>query len=118
MVIGEPFGLIGLDMAGQVHWLQLEPTSSLPDLADLAASAALGMDVVQSIRSGQRLAAVELHQQLALPGKVRTAPAIAIGEDGLLMAAPFQLESSELQQPIYPYRNFLQAENHRTVQDG
>ncbi|NIM40510.1 MAG: response regulator [Hydrogenophaga sp.] len=118
VVIGEPFGLIGLDMAGQVHWLQLEPTSSLPDLADLAASAALGMDVVQSIRSGQRLAAVELHQQLALPGKVRTAPAIAIGEDGLLMAAPFQLESSELQQPIYPYRNFLQAENHRTVQDG
>ncbi|OJV48243.1 MAG: hypothetical protein BGO22_02560 [Hydrogenophaga sp. 70-12] len=117
VVIGEPFGLIGLDMAGQVHWLQLEPTSSLPDLADLAASAALGMEVVQAIRAGQRLAAVELHQQLALPGRVRTAPAIAIGEDGLLMAAPFQLEGTELPQPIYPYRNFLQSENHRMVQD-
>lgn len=118
VVIGEPFGLVGLDMAGQVHWLQLEPTSSLPDLADLAASAALGMDVVQSIRAGQRLAAVELHQHLGLSGRVRTAPAIAIGEDGLLMAAPFQLEPAELPQPIYPYRNFLQSENHRMVQDS
>jgi CheY-like chemotaxis protein len=117
VVIGEPFGLIGLDMAGQAHWLQLEPTASLPDLADLAASAALGMDVVQSIRAGQRLAAVELHQHLGLSGRVRTAPAIAIGEDGLLMAAPFKLDPGELPQPIYPYRNFLQAENHRRVND-
>jgi hypothetical protein len=33
------------------------------------------------------------------------------------MAAPFKLEGTELPQPIYPYRNFLQSENHRMVQD-
>ena len=104
-------------MPGTAHWLQLEPTASLGDLAELAASAALGMDVVQAVRDGRRLAAVELHQQLALRGPVRTAPANPIGEDGLLMAASFPIAANELPQPIYAYQHFLQAENHRTVQD-
>jgi CheY-like chemotaxis protein len=117
VVIGEPFGLLGLDTEGRVHWLQLEPTASLGDLAELAASAALGMDVVQAVRDGRRLAAVELHQQLALRGPVRTAPATPIGEDGLLMAAAFELAANELPLPIHAYRQFLQSENHRTVQD-
>ncbi|MBL0944993.1 MAG: response regulator [Hydrogenophaga sp.] len=117
VVIGEPFGLLGLDGNGVAHWLQLEPTASLGDLAELAASAALGMDVVRAVREGRRLAAVELHQQMALRGPVRTAPATDIGDDGLLMAAAFVLENAELPQAIYPYRHFLQAENHRTVQD-
>lgn len=117
VVIGEPFGLLGLDMAGGAHWLQLEPTSSLGDLAELAASAALGMEVVQAIRDGRRLAAVELHQHMSLRGPVRTATATPIGEDGLLMAAAFELGPLDLPQPIYPYRHFLQSENHRTVQD-
>lgn len=117
VVIGEPFGLLGLDAGGHAHWLQLEPTASLGDLAELAASAALGMEVVRAVREGRRLAAVELHQHLGLRGPVRTAPATPIGEDGLLMAAMFALEPSDLPQPIYAYRHFLQSENHRHVQD-
>ncbi|MBX3611591.1 MAG: response regulator [Hydrogenophaga sp.] len=117
VVIGEPFGLLGIDADGGVQWLQLEPAASLGDLAELAASAALGMDVVQAIREGRRLAAVELHQQLGLGGSVRTSAATPIGEDGLLMAAVFSLAATDLPQPIYPYRNFLQEENHRSVQD-
>lgn len=117
VVLGEPFGLLGLDARGGVHWLQLEPTASLPDLAELAASAALGMDVVQSVRDGRRLAAVELHQQLGLRGAVRTAPATPIGEDGLLMAAAFALAPNEIPQPVFAYQHFLQEANHRHVQD-
>ena len=117
VVTGEPFGLLGLDADGGVHWLQLEPASSLGDLAELAASAALGMDVVQDIRQGRRLAAVELHQQMGLGGAVRTARANPIGEDGLLLAATYSLSAQELPQPIYPYRHFLNEQNHRIVQD-
>ena len=116
-VIGEPFGLLGVDGHGQVHWLQLEPTASLGDLAELAASAALGMDTIQAIRNGERLAAVELHQQLGLRGEVRTATAIGIGEDRLLTAATFALDASDLPLAIYPYRHFLRDEVDRTVQD-
>ena len=117
VVIGEPFGLLGMDGHGQVHWLQLEPTASLGDLAELAASAALGMDTIHAIRSGERLAAVELHQHLGLRGPVRTATAIGIGEDRLLTAATFTLDAAELPLPIYPYRHFLRDEADRTVQD-
>lgn len=117
VVLGEPFGLLGLDARGGAHWLQLEPTASLADLAELAASAALGMDVVQAVRDGRRLAAVELHQQLGLRGAVRTAPATSIGEDGLLMAAAFTLAPNDMPQPVYAYQHFLQEENHRSVHD-
>lgn len=117
-VIGEPFGLLGVDGHGQVHWLQLEPTAGLGDLAELAASAAMGMDTIRAIRQGEMLAAIELHQQLALRGPVRTAPAFRIGEDDLLTAATFTLEPADLPMPIYPYRHFLRDEADRSVQDG
>ncbi|MES2839754.1 MAG: response regulator [Pseudomonadota bacterium] len=117
-VLGEPFGLIGLDGAGDAHWLQLEPTSSLADLAELAGSAGLGFDVVRAVQAGNQLAAVELHQQLSLSGPVRTAPAFSLGEDKLITAAVFSLDASDLPHPIYGYRRFLDAEGHRSVQDN
>jgi len=118
VVLGEPFGLIGLDAAGQCHWLQLEPTSSLPDLAELASSAGLGFDEMRAVRAGQKLAAVELHQQMGLQGPVRTAPAFSIGEDGVLTAAVFSLHADDLPQPIYAYRHFLEAQGSRKVHDS
>ena len=117
-VLGEPFGLIGLDSAGDCHWLQLEPTSSLGDLAELAGSAGLGFEVVRAVQAGLQLAAVELHQQLQLSGPVRTAPAFALGDDKLITAAVFSLDTADLPQPIYGYRRFLDAEGHRSVQDN
>ena len=117
-VLGEPFGLIGLDGAGDAHWLQLEPTSSLQDLAELAGSVGLGFDVVRAVQAGHQLAAVELHQQLHLSGPVRTAPAFALGDDKLVTAAVFSLDTADLPQPIYGYRRVLDAEGHRSVQDN
>ena len=117
VVLGEPFGLIGLDAMGHCHWLQLESTASLPDLAELAASAGLGFDSVRAVRAGQRLAAVELHQQMGLRGPVRTAPAFAVGDDGALSGAVFTLTPDDLPQPIYAYRHFLEAQGGRAVHD-
>jgi CheY-like chemotaxis protein len=117
VVLGEPFGLLGLDADGHCDWLQLEPTSGLNDVADLARSAGLGFDAVRSIQSGALLPAVELHQQLGLGGPIRAEQAFDIGDDDLLIGAIFHLEGPDLPQPIYPYRNFLDMQGVRSIHD-
>lgn len=117
VILDAPFGVLGLDVDGHCHWLQLEPTSSLTDLTELAASAGLSPDVVRSIESGERLAAVELHQQLGLRGPIRTAPTLSMGDDGTLRAAVFRLDSEDLPAPIYPYRHFLEEQGGRAIHD-
>lgn len=118
VVLGEPFGLLGLDTDGRCQWLQLEPTGALDDLAELASTAGLGLDVVHAVQAGQRLPAVELHQQLGLQGPIRTAAAFAVDDEGLLTGALFELGASDLPQPLYAYRNFLDAQGSRSIQDA
>ncbi|MFN3736100.1 MAG: response regulator [Hydrogenophaga sp.] len=118
VVLGEPFGLLGLDAQGGVHWLQLETADGLRDLAELAATVGLRYDVTRAIETGQCLAAIELHQQLGASGPVRTAPAQELGDDGVLFGAQFDLSPSELPAPILGYREYLQQHDHRQVQDS
>ena len=54
---------------------------------------------------------------MGLRGPVRTAPAFAIGEDGVLCGAVFTLQPTDLPQPIYAYRHFLEAQGGREVHD-
>lgn len=117
VVLGEPFGVLGLDAQGHCQWLQLEPAHALADMIELAHTAGLDADVMRAMQAGQLLPAVELHQQLNLRGPIRTAPAFALGGDGLLNAALFPLTEADLPQPIYAYRNFLEAQGARSVQD-
>ncbi len=116
-VLGQPFGLLGLDATGRCQWLQLEVASSLGDLAELVATAGSSFDTVRAVQAGRLLAAVELHQQLGLRGPVRTAPAIPMGNDGMLLAASFALEANELPQPIYGYQHVLAGMDSRTICD-
>ena len=118
VVLGEPFGLLGLDSDGNAQWLQLEPTGSLGEPAELAGSAGMGLDVVRAVQAGQRLPAVELHQQLGLRGPIRTAPAFAVDDEGLLTGALFELSATDLPQPLYAYRHFLDTQGSRSVQDA
>ena len=117
VVLGEPFGILGLDAEGQCDWLQLEPAAGLKDVADLARSAGLGFDTVRAIQNGSLLPAVELHQQLGLGGPIRTEPAFAIGDDDQLTGALFHLDGADLPEPIYPYRNFLDMQGVRSIHD-
>lgn len=117
-VLGEPFGVLGLTAGGECHWLQLEPTAGLKDLAELAGTAGLGFDVVRAIENGQQLAAIELHQQLGLAGPVRTAPTQPMDSDGALLAASFVLRPEDLPQPIQAYNHFLAAQGARIIQDS
>lgn len=118
VVLGEPFGLLGLDAAGRAHWFQLEASDGLHDLAELAATVGLRYDTTRAIESGQCLAAIELHQQLGLSGPVRTAPAQEVGDDGVLYGAHFPLDTAELPAPILGYREYLQQHDHRQVHDS
>jgi hypothetical protein len=117
VVLDQPFGLLGMDVDGRCHWLQLEAVASLADLAELASSGGLGLDTVRAVEQGQRLAAIELHQHLGLRGPVRTAPSMSMGDDDTLRAALFTLEPDDLPAPIYPYRHFLEAQGDRAIQD-
>lgn len=117
VVLGEPFGLLGLDASGNCHWLQLEPSNGLNDLAELASSAGLGFDVARAVSEGRLLPAVEIHQQLGMRGPIRTAETFDVGDDGMLKAASFRLEADDLPQAIYPYHNFLEVQGSRKIQD-
>lgn len=118
VVLGDPFGLLGLTEAGACEWLQLEPTESLGELAELARTAGLGVDVARDIRSGQRLAAIELHQQLGQHSPVPTAPFMPMGDDSLLRAALFPLPAEAVPSALLPYRQHLQALGARFIQDS
>lgn len=117
VVLGEPFGILGLDSDGGCQWLQLEFTALLPELADLAEAAGLGADAVRAVCSGLHLPALELHQQLAIQGPVKTAPAFVIDEDRLLTAALFSLGEEDIPRQLHSYREALEAQSHRTVKD-
>ncbi|MBS4037202.1 MAG: response regulator [Hydrogenophaga sp.] len=117
VVLGEPFGLLGVDVDGRCEWLQLEPVAGLPALAEVAGSAGLDFETVRAIRAGEQLAAVELHQQLGLTGPVRLARAEPLDEDGLLTSAVFPLEPAD-HPPLPAYRAALRAAEHRVVDNG
>lgn len=117
VVLGEPFGLLGVDVDGRCEWLQLEPVAGLPALAEVAGSAGLDFETVRAIRAGEQLAAVELHQQLALTGPVRLARAEPLDEDGLLTSAVFPLDPAD-HPPLPAYRAALRAAEHRIVDNG
>jgi CheY-like chemotaxis protein len=89
VVIGEPFGVLGMDGAGYVNWLQLEPRAGLPALAEVADQAGLDAAAVQDVRAGRRLANVELGSALQRP--VELADAFTIGSQQQLLAASFAL---------------------------
>lgn len=117
VVLSDPFGLLAMDADGRCHWLQLEPADRLGELAEVAATAGLGLTVCEHIVSGRQLPAIELHQQLGLSGPVPMAKAFPVDREGKLLGAHFTLPASALPQPVYAYRNFLEDQRQRRVQD-
>lgn len=89
VVIGDPFGILGMDAAGYVSWLQLESPAGLPALAEVAVQAGLDAQAVDDIRHGRRLANVELGAAMQAP--VELAEAFSLGGPHQLLAAHFPL---------------------------
>ena len=117
VVIGQPFGILGMDADGQVSWLQMETSAGLAELAELAAAAGLDGAVSEDIRAGRTLVDLELQQALGGLGQPRHKPAFSIGHQGGLLAALFPVEVTGHVPALAGYKNWLKKHGDRTVQD-
>ena len=118
VAIGDPFGVLGMDAAGQVAWLQLETREGLQALAELAEVAGVDPADVAAIRQGTRLADVELRQALASAEPCRLLPATTIGSGAnMVLAAVFPVDGPHAPDPGNSYSRWLARQEARHVQD-
>jgi CheY-like chemotaxis protein len=117
VVVGAPFGVLGMDAAGQVSWLQLETPEGLAALAEVATVAGVPAAGIEAIRSGSRLADIELRQALSSAQPTALVEAFPIGEGGALLGALFPIETPLGPDPDNCYRKWLARQPKRRVQD-
>jgi CheY-like chemotaxis protein len=86
-VIGEPFGILGIDAAGMVSWLQLEPACELASLADAAGRHGATPAEQDDIRSGRSISDLKLQKCLGHGKTASVLPAFYVGDRGELLAA-------------------------------
>jgi CheY-like chemotaxis protein len=113
VVVGEPFGILGLDAAGYASWLQLETPAGLPALAELAQVEGLPPAHVADIRAGRTLVNLELAQSLQQPPEL--AEAMAIGADRDLVGAIFPVQTQSLRDA--GYSRWLARQPARRIED-
>jgi len=114
VVIGAPFGVLGLDADGQVAWLQLEHKDRLDDLAELAWSQGMLAPEVKDIRYGRKLVDLELQIALNSNKPARLIPAIPLGEEVPLLTAVFPLD---IQISSGNYATYLASQANRSVSE-
>lgn len=116
VVIGAPFGVLGLDPQGGVSWLQLEPAANLPELADMAHSQDWDAATVQDLREGRQLMDLELKLALggSYPAEARQAWLVARGAPALY-AALFTVPEEFTPGAAHSYANFLSTCGHRVL---
>jgi CheY-like chemotaxis protein len=117
VLIGEPFGVLGMDANGKIGWLQLETRDGLGALAELAELAGVPATGLQEIRSGARLADIELRQAIASAQPCSLVDAVAIGDQGALLGALFPVEAPAGPDPDNSYSRWLSRQPKRHVQD-
>jgi CheY-like chemotaxis protein len=117
-VIGEPFGILGMEENGQVSWLQLEAARHLGELAELAEAAGMNAQAVADVRQGRKLTDLELCQSLGRGSTAATlSPALPFGRDGSLLGALFPVESEHLPDPQNCWGAWLRSRPARTVHE-
>lgn len=116
VVIGDPFGVLGMDAAGTVSWLQLETVDGLRALAELAELEGVKPAGLQEIREGRRLADLELRQALGRTQPVELNAAFTVGDDAGLLAAAFTVDAAPCPDPANSYANWLARQDERNVQ--
>lgn len=117
VVIGQPFGILGMDADGRASWLQLESAAGLADLSELAESQGVKAAAADDIRAGRHLVDLELQQALGQPGPARLVPAFSIGHEGTLLGALFPVELAARPPSLIGYKHWLKKHGRRTVRD-
>jgi CheY-like chemotaxis protein len=117
VVIGDPFGVLGMDAAGHVSWLQLETPEGLKALAEVAELESVSPSNVEDVRQGRKLADLELRQALGRRGAPQLAAAFPVGEEAGLVGAQFAVESPLCPGAPNSYSNWLGRQDKRHVRD-
>lgn len=91
VVVGRPFGVLGLDGKGHAHWLQLAPDGEREQLAALALEAGASRDEAAAVLAGTKLANVAMRQSLGMGG-TDVLPALRIGDEPLLAGAVTRID--------------------------
>ncbi len=115
VVIGQPFGVLGLDREGRASWLQLETRDGLAALAELAELEGVAPSAVQDIRAGRSLANLELRQAVAPQSAVELVRAFQVGVDRNVFAALFDVEVPHNAAPAHGYSHWLARQEARRV---
>lgn len=118
VVIGAPFGVLALDAKGSVSWLQLEPGTKLPELAEIAESEGCDAQTVQDIRAGKKLMDLELQLALGDSHKSQARQAFSMtGDAGVLYAALFPIDEALCPGKANSHERFVQAHGERALRE-
>jgi len=118
VVIGQPFGILGMDANGRASWLQLETPEGLAGIAELAELQGMSRHDLQDIRNGRCLTSLELRQSLAMQGCGAPVPAFSpAGTGGLVLAALHELPASALPAPLAGHHEWLSRQAPRGISD-
>ncbi len=117
VTIGDPFGVLGMDAAGRVSWLQLEQSSSLGELVQLAEAEGVPSSQLADIRQGRKLIDLELRQALGRTSPPELNPAFLIGREQSLLGALFNIEPEFAPDPSASYNSWLARQDRRSVRN-
>jgi CheY-like chemotaxis protein len=116
IVLGNPFGVLGLQANGQVSWLQLERGSDIEDLKSIAANEAWDAVTLNAIRLGNVLSNSLLRQALGNAIAPAVAPVLALGTNDLIGAFfPFELPPALL--ASCSYQAWFASNSSRLIKD-
>jgi CheY-like chemotaxis protein len=116
VAIGDPFGVLGMDAQGGVSWLQLETREGLKALAELAEIEGVPAADLEDLRTGRKLANLELRQAFGRSAPVQLNAAFTLGEEANLLAAEFGVELAQ-GADANSYQGWLARQERRSVQD-
>ncbi|APW36314.1 response regulator [Rhodoferax koreense] len=115
VVIGAPFGVLGRDADGNVGWLQLEPSTGLEELAEMAESVGAKAEQLEAIREGRTLIDIELGQALGRSDDPAFGEAFEIGPDDTLLGALFAVPEAFTPGNDGGYNQWLAAQPARVI---
>ena len=97
ILVGSPFGVLGMDSLGKLEWLQLETKESLAELLELVSEQTVPhriKSMIKGIHEGTVLTDIELQQSLGCISVASVAPTLKFGTtDTHLFGAIFALEN-------------------------
>jgi CheY-like chemotaxis protein len=116
VVLGNPFGVLGLSATGQLSWLQLERSCEIEDLKNIANSENWDANTLQAIHEGSVLPNSLLRQALGNTIALAASPLMPFGTNDLI-GAFFEFEAPLSMRANGTYKEWFAANSSRLIQD-